>query len=264
VAGSDSGGGAGIQADLAAFAYFEVFGTTAITAVTAQNPTEVTAIRALSPGIVAAQIEAVFAAFAVGAVKTGMLFDADIIRAAAGALARRSRIPLVVDPVMVATSGARLLRDDAIRCLREELLPLAAVITPNLPEAEILAGRPLDSRERVRDAALALAREFEATVMIKGGHAEGAEAWDIVSDGRRIQELAAPRAAAPGFHGTGCSLSAAAAALLARGEAVPEALRRAKAYVLGRLRRSIRVGPETWGMAPPAMLPLADIRIREI
>jgi hydroxymethylpyrimidine/phosphomethylpyrimidine kinase len=263
IAGSDSGGGAGIQADLAAFAYFQVFGTTAVTAVTAQNPHDVTAIQAIDADTIAAQIAAVFTAFTVKAVKTGMLFDADIIDAAAAALRARPGTALVVDPVMVATSGARLLRDAAARRLRDALLPLAAVITPNLPEAEILSGRPLDGAAAIRTAARELAREFNAVVMIKGGHAAGGTAVDTVSDGRRLWEMSAPRVSAPGTHGTGCSLSAAAAACLALGTDIPTALHRAKAYVLGRLLRPVRVGPHTWGMAPPADLPLAQIRIRE-
>jgi hydroxymethylpyrimidine/phosphomethylpyrimidine kinase len=261
VAGSDSGGGAGIQADLAAFAYFNVFGTTAITAVTAQNPHTVTGICAVDTDTVCAQMEAVFDAFAVCAVKTGMLFSAEIIRAVAEVLGVRASIPVVVDPVMVSTSGARLLREDAVRVLVDSLLPLAGVVTPNLPEAEILCGRPLRGQQDVLDAAGEMARRFGAVFVIKGGHDDCSEAVDTVSDGVCTWQMISPRVAARTTHGTGCSLSAAVAACIARGDDTAAALRNAKAYVLARLNHALRVGEHTWAMVPPPELATPDIRI---
>ena len=264
IAGSDSGGGAGIQADLAAFSYFRVFGTTALTAVTAQNPTAVTGICPVDEKTVRAQIEAVFQAFDVGAVKTGMLFSAAIIHTVAACLGSRQHVPVVVDPVMVATSGARLLRDDAVQELVSSLLPLASIITPNLPEAAILCGHALDTDGAICKAAAGLAEQFRAVAVIKGGHAASGEAVDVVSDGRHTWTMAAPRMSSPTTHGTGCSLSAAIAACLAGNEPVNRALRRAKAYVLGRLRTCVRVGADTYAMAPPERLPTRSVKIREV
>lgn len=259
VAGSDSGGGAGIQADLAAFAYFHVHGTTAITAVTAQNPRAVTGIEAVSPELVRAQIAAVREAFPLGAVKTGMLFDAPIIEAAADALADLGGTALVVDPVMVATSGARLLRESAQTALAERLLPLATLATPNLPEAEILLGRRLPDGEAAAEAACELAARYGIAVAVKGGHASGGRVTDFLATANGLHAFHAPRAAAATTHGTGCSLSSAIAACLALGDDLPTAFHRAKAYVLGRLRSSRPAGPETAVLCPPDQLPLADI-----
>jgi hydroxymethylpyrimidine/phosphomethylpyrimidine kinase len=259
IAGSDSGGGAGIQADLAAFAYFGVHGTTAITAVTAQNPGAVTGIEALSPRLVQAQIAAVRSAFDVGAIKTGMLFDAAIIEAVAEALADLDGTALVVDPVMVATSGARLLREDAQAALMERLLPMATLITPNLPEAEILLGHAIVGPEDAKRAARALARRFGTAVVVKGGHAEADRVTDFLAAGEQLHAYHAPRVTAPSTHGTGCSLSSAVAACLATGDELPLAFRRAKAYVLGRLRTCRQAGATTHVMCPPGALPLDDI-----
>ncbi|MBN2451538.1 MAG: bifunctional hydroxymethylpyrimidine kinase/phosphomethylpyrimidine kinase [Lentisphaeria bacterium] len=261
VAGSDSGGGAGIQADLAAFSHFGVFGTVALTAVTAQNPHGVRGIASIEPSMVCAQIDAVMEDFAVASVKTGMLYRADTIRAVADAMRRHRPGVLVVDPVMVATSGARLLEPDAVEALCDALLPLATLITPNLPEAAVLLGRERLGAEAVGEAAEFLARRFGAAVLVKGGHGTGAEAWDCLCDGGGCRFLVAPRVEAASTHGTGCSLSAALAACLAKGEELVEAARQAKAYVLARLRRCGRVGPNAWAMGPAGVLPLADIRI---
>jgi len=257
IAGSDSGGGAGIQADLAAFAYFRIHGTTAITAVTAQNPHAVTGIEALSPELVRAQIAAVRAAFPLGAVKTGMLFDTPLIKAVAEALADLGDTALVVDPVMVATSGARLLRETARTALAECLLPLATLATPNLPEAEILLGRPLSDGPAA--AARELAARFGIAVAVKGGHATGDRVTDFLATPTQLHAFHAPRVAAVTTHGTGCSLSSAVAACLACGDDLPTAFRRAKAYVLARLRNVWQAGPATAVMCPPGQLPLADI-----
>ena len=264
VAGSDSGGGAGIQADLRAFSFFRVHGTTAITALTAQNPKQVVDVCPLPPDFVRAQLEAVFAEFAVGAVKTGMLYSADIIRSVADTLRAYSRVPLVIDPVMVATSGGRLLRDDAVQELCDRLLPCAEVMTPNQPEAEIMLGTSLNTVADMIRASRELARRFECTAVVKGGHDTGEYATDIVSDGGRTWELVTPRLSAPTTHGTGCSLSAAVAACLARGDEPLTALRKGKAYVYGSLQNCVSVGAETWAMTAPRSLPLDQVTCREI
>lgn len=267
IAGSDSGGGAGVQADLRAFGYFDVFGTSVITAMTAQNPRGVRSVQAAEPASVRAQMDAVLEAFAVGAVKTGMLLNAEIIRAVADGLRVLSpRLPLVVDPVMVATSGSRLLRDDAVDALCRELLPLAAVITPNLPEAEVLCGHPVRTPQAARVAAQELAARFGAAVLIKGGH--GAETpgtdWFCDRDGT-LWQLRSPDVAEPASaHGTGCSLSAATAACLAKGMSPLEALRHAKAYVYGSLCCGVRVGDGTFAMWPPERLPLEEIVVEKV
>ncbi len=262
IAGSDSGGGAGIQADLAAFAYFDVFGATAVTAVTAQNPHCVSAVLAVPPHMVEAQIEAVFAAFDVRAVKTGMLLRADIAHAVAGVLGRHRRAALVVDPVMVATSGAELLDREAVGVLREELLPLADLVTPNLPEAEVLTGRSLPGLEDAIRAARQLRETYGSAFLLKGGHAKGPDAVDVFCMEGDAQLLRGPRIDAPTTHGTGCSLSAAAVACLAGGMDLKEAVRQAKAYVLGRLRAACRISGTTWVLSPPGPLPLAEVEYR--
>jgi len=263
IAGSDSGGGAGIQADLHAFSFFDVFGVTAVTAVTAQNPKQVVAVHPLPPEAVLQQIQAVFAEFRVGAVKTGMLFNGEIVRVVARALARHPDVPVVVDPVMVATSGGRLLLDDAVAALREQLLPRARIVTPNLPEAEALAGAALRTPQEIADAALGLARRCDAVVVIKGGHRADEAAVDVASDGGRVWTLVSPRVPAASTHGTGCSFSAALAACLAAGDDPLLALRKAKAYVYAALRSCVRVGPDVWARQRPANLPLHDIECRE-
>lgn len=234
IAGSDSGGGAGIQADLLSFAAQGVYGTTALTCVTAQNPEGVSAVHPCPPETVSAQISQVFAYYPVGAVKTGMLFDVPTLRAVIGALADHGRIPLVVDPVMVASSGARLLREDAIGALREELIPLATVITPNLDEAEILLGRRLRETEigRMADAA-ELARKLGVAVLLKGGHGEGDALVDLLVDagGRVLATCRATRVANVDTHGSGCTLSAAFAARLALGDSLPDAFATSHAYL---------------------------------
>jgi len=264
IAGSDSGGGAGIQADLAAFAYFGTFGTTAITAITAQNPHGVRGVYPVDPAGVGAQIDAVFDGFSVAAVKTGMLFSAALIGQVAESLRRHRPRWLVVDPVMVATSGAKLLQDDAVAALRSELLPLASVITPNLPETAVLLGRPVvGDAEALAAAAELAARHPGGWILVKGGHGHSGRSVDVLAHDDGMWVLSAPRQAAPTTHGTGCSLSAAMAACLAHGDAPLAAVRRAKAYVLGRLRTCAAVGPGTWAMVPPLDLPLSEIAVTE-
>lgn len=226
IAGSDSSGGAGIQADLKTFAAHGVYGASAIAALTAQNTLGVAGVHAVPPAFVKAQIDAVTDDFPIAAVKTGMLFDAGIVAAVAEALQRRALPNVVVDPVMVSKSGARLLEEDAVRALIERLLPLATIVTPNLPEAGVLTGRP-DPREAARHLAGFGAR----AVLVKGGHAGGPQAIDLFFEDGRFETLASPRLETRHTHGTGCTLSAAIAARLALGSALFEAVRDAKAYL---------------------------------
>jgi hydroxymethylpyrimidine/phosphomethylpyrimidine kinase len=231
IAGSDSGGGAGIQADLRTCVAHGVFPTTAITAVTAQNTRGVDAVHVVPAAVVAAQIDAVLADFTVRATKTGMLASAEIValvaeRAAAGGLPH-----LVVDPVMVSSSGDRLLEASAERAYVELLFPHATVVTPNLREASVLVGAPVDSVAAMGDAARELARSGAGAVLIKGGHLDSDVAVDVVWDGRRLHELAGPRVATGNNHGTGCSLASAIAAGLAQDGELLAVVTSAKAYV---------------------------------
>lgn len=232
IAGSDSGGGAGIQADLKTFAALGAYGASVVTAVTAQNTCAVTAVETMSPTIVRAQINAVFDDLAVGAVKIGMLGDPEVIRVVADCL-RGCGLPVVLDPVMVAKSGDRLLDCEAIAALRAELVPLATVLTPNLPEAAALlgeaAGPDLMACEAQGRALLELGPEW---VLMKGGHAEGPVCTDLLLGPVR-RCLTAPRVDTRNTHGTGCTLSAAIAAGLAQGRAVPGAVARAHSYLQG-------------------------------
>jgi hydroxymethylpyrimidine/phosphomethylpyrimidine kinase len=243
IAGSDSGGGAGIQADLKTFAALGVHGTTAITCITAQNPKGVYGIQACEAGIVRRQIEAVFKELRPAAVKTGMLYSAPIIRVVAGYFLHQERVPLVVDPVMVSTSGAQLLKPAAVKALCERLLPLATLITPNLDEAEILVGEKLSSVTDLRAAARGLYGRFGCAVLVKGGHLRGLkEAVDIFYDGGQELLLSAPFIRGVSTHGTGCTYSAAIAGHLARGCALPKAVQRAKEYITQAIAQSRTAG----------------------
>jgi hydroxymethylpyrimidine/phosphomethylpyrimidine kinase len=241
VAGSDSGGGAGIQADLKTFAALGVYGTSALTAVTAQNTQEVVAIAEVPEEVVAAQIDAVLEDIGADAAKTGMLSSASIIATVADRLEAWGVTNLVVDPVMVAKSGDRLLQIEAIDELRSTLLPLALVVTPNLPEAEVLSGRTIQTEEDARQAAAAIAALGPRYVVVKGGHRRDAPI-DIVYDGRDYVDLPADRIETPNTHGTGCTFSAAIAAHLARGATPMQAITAAKEFVTAALRASYRVG----------------------
>lgn len=241
IAGSDSGGGAGIQADLKTFAAFGVHGLCAVTAVTAQNSRGVERVQRIEPGMVSAQIGAVMRDMGCGAAKTGMLFDQGIISRVARDIRKFNIGPLVVDPVMVAKGGHRLLRTTAERALIDKLLPLAAVVTPNMDEASRLAGMPVRSLEDMREAARRIHDMGPSWVLVKGGHLKG-PATDMLYDGRRFTILRSPRIRTKHTHGTGCTLSAAVAALLARGASVEAAVRRAKRYVLGAILRSYPTG----------------------
>lgn len=232
IAGSDSSGGAGIQADLKSFAALGVYGASAITALTAQNTRGVTGIHAVPAEFLTAQIDAVFSDLEVGAVKIGMVAQAASISAIASALSRWAPRHIVLDPVMVATSGDRLLASDAVDALRTRLMPLASVITPNLPEAAALLDEPVavNEAEIARQGQRLLTLGCRA-VLIKGGHGGGAESTDHLITSEKSIALAAPRVATRNTHGTGCSLSAAVAAGLAKGEDLESAVRSAKAWI---------------------------------
>ncbi|NHF73333.1 bifunctional hydroxymethylpyrimidine kinase/phosphomethylpyrimidine kinase [Paracoccus xiamenensis] len=230
IAGSDSGGGAGIQADLKTFSALGVYGASVLTAVTAQNTRAVTAFELVSPRLVRAQIAAVLDDLAVGAIKIGMLGDPQVIRAVADGL-RGSGLPVVLDPVMVAKSGDRLLAAEAVAALREELLPLATLLTPNLPEAAaLLKGTPHAVPVAVKAQGRALLALGPEWVLMKGGHAAGRVCTDHLI-GPEEEVFRAPRIATHNTHGTGCTLSAAIAAGLAQGMGLPQAVARAHAYV---------------------------------
>ena len=241
IAGSDSGGGAGIQADLKTFAALGVYGLSALTAVTAQNTQSVTLVETLSPAMVAAQIEAVVTDIGVDAVKTGMLVNAAIIEAVAAKVREHNLPNLVVDPVMVAKSGEPLLERSAIAALVSRLLPLTVVVTPNLPEAGALVGRGVATAEDIRWAARRIVEMGAKNVVIKGGHRQG-DAVDVLYDGAEFTEFSAPRVAASGSHGTGCTFASAIAAELAKGASVREAVARAKQYITAALEHSYPLG----------------------
>ncbi|HVS47321.1 MAG TPA: bifunctional hydroxymethylpyrimidine kinase/phosphomethylpyrimidine kinase [Candidatus Dormibacteraeota bacterium] len=242
IAGSDSGGGAGIQADLKTFAAMGVHGTSAITAITAQNTLGVTEIMELPPGLVGAQIEAVMLDIGAQAAKTGMLSSAAIIEVVSNAIAHHEIRNLVVDPVMVAKGGARLLRDDAVDALCKRLLPLAAIVTPNLPEAEVLLGRPLRTLDDRRQAARDLVGLGARAAVVKGGHTDEQLAIDHYFDGTELVELQSPRIATANTHGSGCVFSAAIAAGLAKGSDPLAAVHQAKEFITGAIQQSLDVG----------------------
>lgn len=243
IAGSDSGGGAGVQADLQTFAALGVHGTSAITCLTAQNPRGVSGIQAATPKMVRQQIEAVFAELTPAACKTGMLYSTAIIREVVRFFENGRRPALIVDPVMVATSGATLLKPAAIRALCDELLPCAALVTPNLDEAQLLLGVKIRDEEGLRSAARAIVQRFGCAALVKGGHLKGArDAVDIFNDGRTELLLTAPFVRGVSTHGTGCTYSAAIAAWCARGADLPVAVTRAKDFITAAIAGSRRVG----------------------
>ncbi len=241
IAGSDSGGGAGIQADLKTFAALNVYGMSALTAITAQNTCGVTAVQAIDADVVIAQIRAVASDIGADAAKTGMLFSADIINGVAAALCDTGMPNVVVDPVMVATSGDRLLQPEAEASLRETLMPLAAVITPNLEEAAVLLDHPVTDLEAMRAAAEEIVAQGAHAVIVKGGHAM-TKATDVFYDGNTMELLESEVVQTRNTHGTGCTLSAAIAAFLARGLPLLEAVRQAKVYITGALKHSLSIG----------------------
>ena len=245
IAGSDSSGGAGIQADLKTFSALGVYGASVIVALTAQNTRGVQAVEPVRAAFVAAQLDSVMSDLAVDAIKTGMLADAEIVETVARALRAAPPRPLVVDPVMVATSGDVLLRPEAVGAIKGALAPLATLITPNLAEAAVLlGGRPAQSEAEMREQAVALLGLGCRAVLVKGGHGSGGEALDVLADAAGARTFASPRVETAHTHGTGCTLSAAIAALMAQGAPLPDAVRRAKDFVWHGLQagRTLGVG----------------------
>lgn len=244
IAGSDSGGNAGVQADLRAFHSYGVHGCTVFAALTAQNPFGVAAIHQVPVDFIASQLDAVLGIYNIAALKTGMLADTAIIECVGEKLSKRREIAKVIDPVMVATSGAKLISDSAVSALKSELFPLATVITPNLPEAEVLAGSPIANREDAREAAKRIFGEYGCSVLVKGGHAlDESTAVDTLYDGENFHDFALPKLDNPvSTHGTGCSLAAALAAELALGRDLKNAVEGAKLYVYNAIKNSYLVG----------------------
>ncbi|MBI4202258.1 MAG: bifunctional hydroxymethylpyrimidine kinase/phosphomethylpyrimidine kinase [Chloroflexi bacterium] len=242
IAGSDSGGGAGIQADLKTFAALGVYGTSAITAITAQNTLGVTAIHEVPTDVIIAQIEAIVTDIGADAVKTGMLASSAVINVVANAVQRHGVTRLVVDPVMVAKGGDRLLQEEAVEALRTVLLPLATVVTPNTPEAEVLTGMTIRTMNDVREAAKRIVAMGARAAVVKGGHLEGRDAVDILYDGHAFQEFSSQRIPTKNTHGTGCTFASAIAAGLAKGLDVPEAVAQAKAYVTSAIKADLQIG----------------------
>ena len=245
IAGSDSGGGAGVQADLKTFAALGVHGLSAITCVTAQNPAAVLGVQAVTATTLRLQLRAISDGFEPGAMKTGMLYSRTLIKVAAEFAASHRQIPLVVDPVMIATSGAQLLNRSAMSALTEVLLPLAMVITPNVPEAEALTGSRIANLEDQRRAARELVERFGCAVVVKGGHVRGAEAADIFFDGAEELLLTAPYLHGIKTHGTGCTFSAAIAAHLAQGRKLSAAVVSAKQFITQAIAGSKQAGRYT-------------------
>jgi hydroxymethylpyrimidine/phosphomethylpyrimidine kinase len=242
IAGSDSGGGAGIQADLKTFAAFGVYGTSAITAITAQNTLGVAHVESLAADLVTAQIEAVAGDIALHATKTGMLPTSAIIEAVAAAIDELELPKVVVDPVMVASAGQRLMDADAIQALRGELLPRAFVVTPNIAEAEILAGRHIETPDQARNAAREIRELGPRAVIITGGHGVGTDVVDVLFDGQGFSELRHRRMSGCSTHGTGCTYAAALAAGLAIGDDLATAAKHAQQYVAGAIQHALTIG----------------------
>jgi hydroxymethylpyrimidine/phosphomethylpyrimidine kinase len=247
IAGSDSGGGAGVQADLKTFAALGVHGTSAITCLTAQNPRRILAVETCSPKMLRQQLEAVFEELAPRAVKTGMLYSVENILVVADFFHTRHPSPatrhLIVDPVFISTSGARLLKPDALEVLKQKLLPLAALVTPNLDEAEILAEQAIRSPGAMRAAAKKIRSRFGCAVLLKGGHLKNCrEAVDVYFDGKTELLLTAPFVKNVSTHGTGCTYSAAICAALALGHDLPRAVEIGKNFITRAISESYKIG----------------------
>lgn len=257
IAGSDSGGGAGIQADLKTFAALGCYGMTAITALTAQNTVGVQAIHAVPPEFLRAQLQSVLSDIGVDAVKIGMLHTPEVVRTVAWAIEHYGLQRVVLDPVMVATSGDRLIADETVEVLVRELFPLASVVTPNLDEAALLIGRPIDGAHALEDAGRSLLAMGARAALVKGGHLAGDEVVDLLVQPQKPSlRLASQRIASRNVHGTGCTLSSAIAAHLAQGLSLDAAVERARHYILGAIAEGAAVqtghghGPLNHGHAP--------------
>lgn len=242
IAGSDSGGGAGIQADLKTFQELGVFGMSAVTAVTAQNTLGVHGVYPMTPEAIEKQIDAVAADIGVDALKTGMLFSAEIIEAVAGKIKEHGFTNVIVDPVMVAKGGASLLQAEATEALKTKLLPCALVVTPNIPEAEVISGMTIHSEEDKRKAAKAIAALGVKYVLIKGGHDDGASTVDLLFDGEEFHTFTGERVKTKNTHGTGCTFSAAMTASIAKGASVRIAAETAKQFIQAAIEDGIYIG----------------------
>ncbi len=242
IAGSDSCGGAGIQADLKTFQAIGVYGMSAVTAVTVQNTQKVHAIQEIDPEIVHDQITCLFEDIQIDAVKIGMVSSIKLVDAIAGALSEVKRPPVVLDPVMISKSGYALLRENARQALVEKLFPLADVVTPNIHEAEALVGSAITDEAGMEDAARQMTDLGAAKVVVKGGHLDGRQATDLVYDGASFRRLSSPRTKTANTHGTGCTFSSAIAAYLARGLSFFDAVEQAKAYITGAIANALDIG----------------------
>ena len=266
IAGSDSGGGAGIEADLRTFNAYGVFGCAAICAITSQNPLKVSRIDAMLPEAVEAQIDTVMEQIKIRYAKSGMLFSASIIKTLSRAVTRHE-LSLICDPVMVSTSGAELLEKDAVRALCDQLLPVAKWITPNLPEAELILGRKLGDQEKIMQGAVDLNRKFGVSVLLKGGHANGIDqATDYICRDGKLYRMSSPLAKVSKItaHGTGCTLSAAITAGLSLEFPWKQALTEAKAFVYGSLTESVHIGNIVDAMYPPTVDNIKKVLLEEI
>ncbi len=254
IAGSDSGGGAGIQADLRTFNAAGIYGCSVITAVTAQNPRKVAGFSAIEPELVKKQLESVFEAIAVKAVKTGMLANAKIVETVAEFL-KNHKLPLIVDPVMISTSGSALLDKEGCEAMKKVLLPMASLITPNIPEAEYLVNAKLKNEKDYADAAMQLANQYKCNILLKTGHgAASGKISDVAVLDRKLYLLTSPRVSdleEYSTHGTGCTLSSGITAMLAAGNSWKDALIAAKAHVLGALNEMAHIGKSLDAMYPP-------------
>jgi len=243
IAGSDSSAGAGIQADLKTFSAFGVYGLTAVTCVVAETPGKVSTIAGVDPSIVEEQVAILLSSFPVAAIKTGLLYSSEIITAIMRALERvAANIPLIVDPVMIATSEDRLLKEDAVELYKTRLFPRASLVTPNLAEAGVLLNRQITNRDQMEDAVIALSEEFKTSVLLKGGHLTGDEAIDLLRHDGQTRSFSAPFVKGVKTHGTGCAYSAAIAAGLAVGFPLEQAIERAKDFVTAAIRNHFAWG----------------------
>lgn len=244
IAGSDSGGGAGIQADLKTFSALGIFGTCVVTAVTAQNLSGVFAIQAIDPQVVKKQLLAVLAGYPIRAIKTGMLFSAEIIEVIAGVLEDYSDLPLIIDPVFATTSGSKLIEDEAIAALKTRLFPLANLVTPNMPEAEILANTKLKDRQHLEKTANRLYERFKVPILLKGGHMADT-ACDILCDQEGMHAYDSELIPGVNNHGSGCTYASAIAALIARGLPLRDAVAEAKSYITQSLKNPLQLTTDT-------------------
>jgi len=262
IAGSDSGGGAGIQADLKVSNYFQTFGTSVITSVTAQNPFTVSAVHPVPESVVREQIKAVISVFDVKAIKTGMLFSSSIVKVLSEEIINlNDNIPVIVDPVMIASSGANLSNDDFAESLARDLIPLAALVTPNIPEAEILLGYALTHKSDLIPAVRELSEKFSTNFILKGGHLDSDVASDFFYNGDELYEMQTSYVNTDSTHGTGCTFSMAIAVNIALGKKMIDAVVDAKAYVFQSLSNSVKVGHNAFAMGVPIKVDRSAVNV---